>query len=151
MKRPFLVWVLALVLLLLSVGGFSGGIPMLADPADGGYLQFADLLPLLPVSNFILPGLFLLSFIGFLPLFLIYGLITRPVWLWLDRLFDWSKHHWAWTGTILLVLVMAIWLGYEGWLVGWWPITIITAIQGIIILLLVLIPSVQRFYKKDIS
>lgn len=149
MKRPLLVWVLALVLLLLSLGGFSGGIPMLADPISGGYLQFEDLLPLLPVSNFILPGLFLLSFMGFLPLLLIFGLIARPAWSRVDKLFKWSKHHWAWTGSIILTGGIAVWLAYEGWLVGWWPITIITAVQGIIIFLLALIPNVQRYYKND--
>ena len=49
MKRPFMLWPLIFCLFFLSLGGFSGGIPMLADPANGGYLQFGDLLPLLPV------------------------------------------------------------------------------------------------------
>jgi hypothetical protein len=146
MKHPFLLWPLIVVLISLSLGGFSGGIPMLADPLSGGYLDFEELLPLLPVSNLILPGLFLLSCMGLLPLILCYGLIARPAWSWVNKLFSWSKHHWAWTGTILLVLVMAIWLGYEGWLVGWWPITIITSVQGALILLFAILPSVRKFY-----
>ena len=48
MKRPFMLWPLIIVLVSLSLGGFSGGIPMLADPTSGGYLQFEELLPLLP-------------------------------------------------------------------------------------------------------
>jgi hypothetical protein len=147
MKRPFFVWVLALVLLLLSAGGFSGGIPMLADPANGGYLDFGEILALLPVSSLLLPGLFLLSFMGLLPLVLIYGLLARPVWPWLDSLFAWSRHHWSWTGTLFLAGGTAIWLLYEGSLVGWWPITIITAVQGLIIFLLTLIPRVRNYYQ----
>jgi len=119
---------------------------MLADPSSGGYLDFEELLPQLPVSNFILPGLFLLFFMGLFPLLLVYGLIARPTWPWMDRVSRWSGHYWAWTGTILLSIGIAIWLGYEGWLVGWWPITIITAVQGVLILLLALVPSVRRFY-----
>ena len=149
LKRPFMLWPLLVVLLLHSVGGFMGAIPMLADPANGGYLDFGDLLPLLPVSSFFLPGLFLLSFMGLLPLILIYGLIAHPTWSWVDKLFNWSNHHWAWTGTILLAAGTAIWLIYEGWLVGWWPITIITAVQGGIILLIALIPNIRKFYKTD--
>ena len=38
MKRPFTVWLLVLLLVSLALGGFSGGIPMLADPQSGGYL-----------------------------------------------------------------------------------------------------------------
>jgi hypothetical protein len=148
MDRPVMVWLLVVVLVLLSVGGFSGGIPMLTDPDSGGYLDFADMLPLLPVNDFILPGIFLTVFMGFFPLLLAYGLIARPVWQFAEKITRWSGHHWAWTGTILLVIGIAIWLGYEGWLVGWWPITYITAVQGVLILLLALLPNVRKFYQN---
>lgn len=148
MKRPFMLWPLFLTLVFLAMGGFSGGIPMLADPANGGYLNFGEMLPDLPVSNFILPGLFLLIVMGIFPLFLAYGLIARPSWRWLDRLFQWSKHHWSWTGCLVLVGITAIWLGYEGWLVGWWPITYATAVMGGVILIIIITPSVRKFYKK---
>ena len=146
MKRPFMLWPLVLKLVFLAMGGFSGGIPMLADPANGGYLQFGDMLPDLPVSNFILPGLFLLTVMGVFPLFLVYGLIARPSWRWVDGLFQWSKHHWAWTGCLVLVGIIAIWLAYEAWLIGWFPITTITMILGLLILLFATMPGVRKFY-----
>jgi hypothetical protein len=146
MKRPLMLWPLILVLILLALGGFSGGIPMLADPAKGGYLNFGEMLPELPVSNFILPGLFLLVVMGLLPLFLSYALIARPIWGWLDRLFQWSGHHWAWSGCLVLVGIIAIWLTYEGCLIGWFPITYITAILGLLIFLFSMAPSVRKFY-----
>jgi hypothetical protein len=71
----------------------------------------------------------------------------RP-WTIVDKYFLWSGHHWAWTGSIILSAGIAIWLGYEGWLVGWWPITTITAVQGGLILILALIPSVRKYYKQ---
>ena len=148
MKRPFMLWPLVLVLVFLALGGFSGGFPMLVDPANGGYLEFGEMLPDLPVSNFILPGLFLLIVMGMFPLFLTYALIARPNWNWLDRLFQWSKHYWAWTGCLVLVGIIAIWLAYEGWLIGWFPITYITAILGLLILLFAMMPSVRKFYKN---
>jgi len=130
MKRPLMLCPLIVVLISLSLRGFSGGIPILADPLSGGHLGFEELLPLLPASNLILPGLFLLSCMGLLPQILCYGLIARSAWSWVNKLFSWSKHHRALTGTILLVLGMVILLVYEGWIVGWWPITSITAGQG---------------------
>lgn len=148
MKRPFMLWPLVLVLLFLAIGGFSGGIPMLADPANGGYLQFGDILPSLPVSSFILPGLFLLIVMGILPLLLAYALIALPTWGWVDRLFQWSKHYWAWTGCLVLVGIIAIWLVYEAWLIGWFPITTITAVLGFLILLFAVVPNVRKFYGK---
>jgi hypothetical protein len=143
-----MLWSLIIVLISFALGGFSGGIPMLADPVNGGYLQFADILPLLPVPNLVLPGLFLIAVMGLFPLFLVYALIARPEWTWLDRFFQWSKHYWAWTGTLILVAIIAIWLAYEGWLIGWFPITYFTAIQGLLILLFAMVPSVRKFYVR---
>jgi hypothetical protein len=148
MNRPFTLWLLVIVLISLSMGGFSGAIPMLMDPASGGYLDFAHLLPLLPVSNFILPGLFLLIYMSLLPLLLIYGLIAKPSWAFLDRLLNWRGHHWAWTATFLFSIGVGLWLAIEGLLVGWWPITTITAVQGGLILLITLIPNLRTFYRK---
>jgi hypothetical protein len=149
MKRPFMLWPLVLVLLFLALGGFSGGIPMLVYPANGGYLEFGDMLPLLPVSNFILPGIFLFIVMGLFPLLLAYALIVRPSWKWLDQLFPWSKHYWAWTGCMALVVIIALWLAYEGWIVGWWPITYATAVIGFLILLIGLLPGVRKFYINE--
>ena len=146
MKRPFMLWPLILGLLFLSLGGFSGCIPMLADPANGGYLQLAHILPLLPVSNFVLPGLFLLGVMGLFPLLLTYTLITRPNWAWVGALLKWSKHYWAWTATLIFVVIIAIWLVYEGRLIGWFSITYATAVAGFFILLFAMIPSVRKFY-----
>jgi hypothetical protein len=147
-RRPVMLWPLIFVLLCLSLGGFSGGITMLADTTQGGYLQFADLLPLLPVSNFVLPGLFLFVGMGLFPLLLIFALIVRPDWNWVEKLFQWSKHYWAWTATLILVLIIAVWLAYEGWLLGWWPITYATAVMGFFIFLFAMMPRVQKYYRK---
>lgn len=146
MRRPFMVWPLTSVLLFLALGGFSGGIPMLSDPINGGYLQFGELLPLLPVPNLILPGLFLLVVMGLFPLVLTYALIARPNWRWVGRVFQWSKHYWAWTATIILVVIIAFWLVYEGWLIGWFGITYVTGILGVLILFFVSLPSIRKFY-----
>ena len=85
---------------------------------------------------------------GLFPLLLSYALITRPKWPLVDRLFKWGGHYWAWTATIILAVGIAMWIGYEGWLVGWWPITTITAIQGVLILFLAIIPNVRKFYAE---
>lgn len=146
MKRPLMLWPLVLCLLILSLGGgFAGGIMMLMDPS-GEMLGVAELLPLLPVPNFILPGIFLLLVMGLFPLMLAITLVTRPDWPWIDSLLRWSNHYWAWTGTLILVAILAVWLIYEVWLIGSFPITNITAVLGLLILLFALLPAVRRYY-----
>ena len=146
MQRPLMLWPLVLCLLILAFGGgFAGGIMMLMDPS-GELLGVAEILPQLPVPNFILPGLFLLFVMGLFPLFLAIALLTRPDWPWLDALLAWSKHYWAWTGTLILVAILALWLLYEIWLIGVFPITTITAGIGLLILIFALMPSVRSYF-----
>jgi len=134
MKRPMAIWILIFWLLFLAFGGLYGGIAMLLEPS-GNLLQMTEVLQLLPVSNYLLPGLFLLFVMGVLPLFLIYGLFARP--------------NWAWSGTVILGVVLAIWLIVQGVLIGFkWAIQYVTAINGLFILLLVFLSPVRRYYSK---
>ncbi len=146
MQRPIMLWPLVICLLILAFGGgLAGGIMMLLDPS-GELLGVAEVLPLLPVPNFILPGLFLLVVMGLFPLLLAIALVTRPNWSWADSLLQWSNHYWAWTATLILVAILALWLLYEVWLIGFFPITYVTAVIGLLILLFALIPGVRRYY-----
>ena len=139
-RRPFMLWPLVLLLLFLALGGFYGGLTMLVDPT-GKLLGVADVLPVLPVSNYVLPGLFLVVVMGLVPLLLSYALIAWPKWPWVASLFQWSQYHWAWTATLTLVAVLAIWLAVEGVLMGFFPITYITAALGGLLLLFALLPG----------
>jgi len=108
-----------------------------------------ETLPLLPVSDYILPGVFLPVVLGLAPLLLIYGLLARPKWRWAERLSRWSGHHWAWIGTLGLGVTLAVWLIVEGLLIGFeWAIQYITAGDGFLIILFVLVPVVRKFYAE---
>lgn len=149
MQRPYALYLLLFFLLFLAFGGLYGGIAMLLDPG-GDLLAMGDLLPQLPVSNFTLPGLFLLLVMGLIPLVLAYGLLVRRSWGGVARLLTVHGRHWAWTGTLLLVLVLAVWLTVQGMLIGFqWPIQYATAVNGLLILLLALTPGVRRYCAID--
>ena len=77
MKRSFMVWPLVFFLFCLGEGGVYGGYEMLSDPTDNS-LQFEKILPLLPIPNFILPGIFLLIVMDIFQYILIYGLLAHP-------------------------------------------------------------------------
>jgi len=146
MKRPVALWLLILSLVFLALGGLYGGIAMLTDPS-GNSLQMAEILPLLPVPDYTLPGLFLLFVMGVAPLVLTYALLARPTWKWTNAITRWNNHHWAWTGTVALGVVLALWLVVEGIMIGFeWPIQYVTAVNGILILLFALVPSVRKYY-----
>ncbi len=130
MRRPLTIWVILFLLLLLCVGGLYGGIAMLVDPS-GRSLQLNELLPQLPVSDYHLPGLFLLVIMGTATLALIYGLLVCPRWKWAASVFPSKTYHWAWTGTLVLGVTLAAWLTVQGFLIGLRsPIQYVTAVDG---------------------
>jgi hypothetical protein len=146
MKRPVLIWLLVFCLVFLALGGIYGGIAMLVD-TSGNFIQMAEVLPLLHVPSYLLPGLFLLSVMGLAPLFLVYGLLARPNWKWAIALSHWSGHHWSWTGSLVLGLVLVTWLVVQFFLIGFrWPIQYVTATNALFIILFTLVPGVHKFY-----
>jgi len=146
MRRPVPLYVLVFFLVFLAAGGLYGGVAMLLDPS-GGALQMAEVLPTLPVPDFTLPGLFLLAVMGVAPLLLAYGLLARPAWAWAVPLSRAGGHHWAWSGSLALGLVLGAWLVVQGFLIGFrWPIQYVTAANGMAIVALALVPAVRRWY-----
>lgn len=147
MSRPISIWLLIFLLLFLGLGGLYGGVAMLIDPS-GSLLELTDLLSLMPVSNFVFPGLFLFLIMGIAPIVLVYGLLTCPNWRWTLSISSGSKHHWSWTGTVLLGFLLALWLTIQGLLIGFkWTIQYITAINGCLIIVIAFLPKVRGFYK----
>lgn len=85
---------------------------------------------------------------GIFPLVLVYGLIWQPRWRWANWFSIWSKHHWAWTGSIVVGVVLMIWLAVQGLLIGFqWAIQYVTLANGALIILVALIPSVQKYFE----
>jgi hypothetical protein len=148
MKRPPVLWLLVFLLVFLALGGLYGGISFLVDPT-GGAMQMHEVLPLLPVPDYTLPGLFLITVMGLFPLLLTFGLIKMPAWSWADTLSGWSRHYWAWTGSVGVGVVLVMWLSVQGFLIGFqWPIQYITLANGILIILVAIIPGIERFYVR---
>jgi hypothetical protein len=148
MKRPAILWLLVFLLVFLAIGGFYGGVFMLIDPS-GELLQMDEVLTLLPVPDYTLPGLFLIIVMGIFPLMLCFGLIWMPDCKWGKRLADWSGHSWAWTGSVAVGLILVIWLIIQSFLIGFqWPIQYVTLVNGILIVLVAFIPGLRKFYKR---
>lgn len=144
MRRPSPLWLLVVLLVFLAVGGLYGGVSMLADPT-GESLQMDEVLPFLIVPNYILPGLFLVFVMGLTPLFLAFSLLKRPKWIPLPILF---RHYWAWTATLALGIILILWLILQGFLIGFQsPIQYVTAVNGLLIVVLALIPQVRNYFQ----
>ncbi len=149
MKRPLPLLILLLWLVFLALGGLYGGGAMLLDPS-GASMGVDTTLPLLPVPDFVLPGLFLLFVMGVVPLVLAFGLLARPRWPWADRLSRWNGRYWAWMGTLALGLLLLVWLAAQAALIGFSAgIQYIMVVNGLALLGFALWPSVRQLYRLE--
>ena len=68
----------------------------------------------------------------------------------LDRLFASCHRRRAWSASLGLGLVLAPWLGVQAALIGFrWPIQYITGMNGLLIIVLALVPSVQKHNRLE--
>ena len=148
MRRPASVWYLAVVLIVLALGGLAGAYGFLSDPSGVG-MGMADQLDRLPIPDFTLPGIFLFVAMFLFPLFLVYGLLARPEWRMAATLEAWAKAHWAWVGSLLLGTGLALWLIIQAFYIGFsWPIQWFTAFLDASILVSTLVAPTRDYFRK---
>lgn len=137
-SRPLSVYILFVLIIFQGLSGILGGTYLVLDPSGNSLQMPISLLDNSPFSDYFIPGLILLIVLGFFPLVVLYGL--------------WVQSRWSWFGALMVGIALIIWIGVEIVMIGYQsqpPLQIIYGSVGLIILILVLLPSVRRFYKKE--
>lgn len=149
-SRPLPLWLLALCLLFLGIGGFYGGINFLSDPTGASIGMAGDYLAKLPVPNYQLPGLFLVVVFGALPFFLLYSLLARPRSELLKPLTQRLHEHWSWVATLLLGVLVLGWMVVQVAYIGLnAPIQYVILVLGVLIVALELLPSLRHYFEES--
>ena len=111
--RPFTVWLLIILQLLLSLGALVSGALMIAVP-DGSLMNMpASMLQYSPFSNFLIPGIILFLFNGCFPLAVAYSLWQKPTWRWPDTINPFKQRHWSWASSLAAGVILLIWIVVE--------------------------------------
>ncbi len=146
-RRPSPLWPVLGLLGLLALGGFIGGLSFVRDASGGGLGANVSWLHETPVSDFFLPGLFLLCVYGIGSLILMVGLVWRMPGGPLPHPDARPGRRWAWIGTIGQGATLVLWILYEFVVLPdqmlLQPILIVV---GLLMLLLALMPSMRGFY-----
>lgn len=135
MKRPVGIFILATLLILLGIGGISGGLSLMADPS--GDLMGLPLVLLESVSlqTYLLPSMFLFVIMGILPLVATVGLLRG------------QKS--AWIVTVGLSILLILWICFQ--IILWGApiaIQIFYLVIGVVMLGLCFIPSISEYYQE---
>lgn len=148
-KRPLGAILLAAALVIYGVMGVISGIILIADPSGAGMGFTSDIRDDIPFQSFLPVGLFLFTVFGLVPLLLTYGAITKKE-LAFERISELSGFHWSWTGGMLLVLALVLWLAVEGMLIGLdYAATYMTVVLGTAVFLALMLPSTRRHYRRS--
>ena len=149
---PPALYLLFTLVLFQSLGGTGGGSWLLAD-TSGRLIGFSvSLLDHTPFRSFLIPGLVLFLALGVFPLGLLYPLLKRPNWPWANALNCYRDKHWAWTYSLYLGIMVVLWIDFQILFVGYIHVLqTIFAFVGVSIIVLSLLPSVQRWYTVESS
>lgn len=104
-RSPGPARLVAALCLLVGVGGLYGGGTMVADPSGGLLGMPAEVLRGTPVSDFTLPGLFLISAFGVVPIVIGVRLATTDADRW-------------WRAALSLGVVLLVWMAVQVVLIG---------------------------------
>lgn len=146
-KRPFGALFLTIVLVFYGLMGVASGLILISDPSGAGMGFTSDIRDKIPFQSFLPVGLFLFTVFGLVPLLLAYGALTKKEMVF-GKISEMSGHHWSWTGGMLLVAALVLWLMVEGTLIGLdYAATYMTVVLGSLVFLALALPSTRRHYR----
>ena len=148
MKRPFETYILLFFLFLLSINALYGGGSMIISP-DGSLLGMKpEWLGNSPFHNFLIPGILLLAFLGVFPAIALAGLIRKKGSRRLNVLNIYKDKHWSWSFSIYTGIITVIWIVIQQLMAEYFILQTFICLAGILIVILTLMPRVQKFYSQ---
>lgn len=133
----------------LAISGIFGGVALILDKSGKVLDLSTNLLKDTIYHSYLFPGIVLFVFLGLFPSITAFGLITRKKSRIANKLNIYKKKHWAWAYSLYTGIILILWIDIQIMIIGGGNILqSIYAILGVVIIVLALMPSVMKFYKK---
>jgi hypothetical protein len=145
MKRPPELYLLYFLHFFIGVNALIGGVSLMVKK-DGSLLGMKpDWLKGTPFADYFIPGLLLLLLLGVLPLVVLTGLVLKK-WKAPRKLLVYPDTFWAWTGSLLIGIVLFTWIMVQLLLTRYFILQPMMLAVASLIILITLLPRVMRFY-----
>jgi len=140
------MYVLIVFELLYGVMGIVSGLILMSDPSGAGLGFTPEIRDDIPFQSLLPVGLFLFFLFGLTPLVLALGAVTRREYAF-GKVSEMLSRHWSWTGGVMLMVALVLWLLVEGLLIGLdYAATYFTVLMGAVISVMLLLPSIRKYY-----
>ena len=134
---------------ILAITGIYGGVALILDKSGANLKLSTNLLESTIFNSYLVPGIILLILLGFFPTITAFGLITRKKSRVANKINIYKKRHWAWTYSLYCGIMLVLWIDIQVMMIGGgYILQSIYAILGVLIIVLALMPSVMKYYKK---
>jgi hypothetical protein len=149
-KKPFSIYLLSIVLVFLSISALICGAAMMYDPSGKGMQLSLDVLKSSPFNNFFIPGFFLFTCLGVLPLVALYALVTTKQPGSFATLNIYSGYRVGWMLSLFSGFGTLIWITTQQHFTQTfhWLQTFYMAV-GMLVLILSLLPSTMNYCRSE--
>ncbi len=148
MKKSISTFLLIFLVCFQMISAIPSGLMMILDPSGATLGVPLNMLEPSPFSDFLIPGLFLFSILGIFPILIVYGLLKKPNFKFANRLNLLKDHHWSWTFSYYLGLLLVLWINMQLFFIKSWDILhFVYSMLGVLIIVVTHLPSTKKDYR----
>jgi hypothetical protein len=136
------------LLAFLGIGALFGGGALIISPSGELLGMPLSMIKDSPFSNFLIPAIFLFTFLGLSPCLVIFALLKKPK----SRIAQWlniyKDMHWSWSFSVYIGLILILWLQLEMMFIHsvHWSHTFYMFL-AVAIFVVAILPQVRNLYK----
>lgn len=150
MKKTIATYLLMVLIAFQIISAIPAGWAMITDPSGMKLGIPLDVLEFSPFPDFLIPGLFLFVFLGLLPVFILYGLITRKDLKWAQPINLYKNQHWSLTFAYYLGLLLVLWINMQLLFIQkYFFLQVVFSLLGIIMVFLTHLPKTKQYYMLE--
>jgi hypothetical protein len=147
MKRPFFLYILVLLHLLLGITAAAGGSMLMLKP-DGSLLSMPTQWLNHSFDDYLIPGVILFVMNGLLPLFVAISLLVKPHFS-CDAFNIYPGRHWAWTYSLFTGIISIIWIVVQQLMTQYFWIQPVIILTGLCIIILTMLPGTIAYFEVE--
>ena len=147
MKKAITTYLIMVLIVFQFISAIPAGWAMITDPSGKNLGIPLDILEHSPFPDFLIPGLFLLIFLGMFPVFILYGLITKKELKWTQPINLYKNQHWSLTFAYYLGLLLVLWINMQLLFIQeYFILQVVFSLLGIVIVFLTHLPKTKQYY-----